>query len=96
MSAAKCLLERTVAREDSRNEIAKHGIGAGDTPKRQMECLARERVKSQNIKARFNERVIGLANDLIAFAPSLQTNKAAAGSIRPPVIDRAFPFCTGT
>lgn len=57
-----------------------------------MECLARERVKSQNIIARFNERVIGLTNDLITFAPSLQANKATAGSIRPPVIDRVFPF----
>jgi endonuclease G len=76
LAAATRWREREAPRKQNLSSIARSGVGAGDTPKRQQEWFARERAKAQN-KMLFVERVIGPTNDFSPFAPSQLATKAA-------------------
>jgi endonuclease G len=76
LAAATRWREREAPRRQNLSNIARSGVGAGDTPKRQQEWFARERAKAQN-KMLFVERVIGPSADFSPFAPSQLATKAA-------------------
>ena len=76
LAAANRWNEREAPRRQNLSNIARSGVGAGDTPKRQQEWFARERAKARN-KMLFVERVIGPTNDFSPFAPSQLATKAA-------------------
>jgi endonuclease G len=76
LAAASRWREREAPRRQNLSSIARSGVGAGDTPKRQQEWSARERAKAQN-KLQFVERVIGPTNDFSPFAPSQLASRAA-------------------
>lgn len=69
--------ERTARREDGLQRIRDMGIGAADTPKRQVEWTDREARKVSGA-SRFTERTINGTWDAVPFAPSVQASKAAA------------------
>lgn len=74
-AAARRWSERLAIREKSNAAISTFGIGAGDTPKRQLEWSARQLLKTRNI-VQLQERVIGTA-DFVNFAPSALASAAA-------------------
>lgn len=75
--SAKRWAERTAQREEGLRRIRDKGIGAADTPKRQVEWTAREARKVSGT-SRFTERTINGTWDPVPFAPSVQAGKAAA------------------
>lgn len=76
IKAAQRWEERTDIRQQNLAKIARNGVGAGDTPKRQQEYSVREQNK-RDYKALINERMIGPTNDFSPFAPSQLASKAA-------------------
>jgi len=77
ITAGKRWAEREAKREAGLREIAKRGIGAADSAKRQAEWGVREAAKASLGARRFDERMIGATWDAVQFAPSVQASKAA-------------------
>lgn len=69
-------IAREVARKDNLEKIAKGGVGAADTPKRQIEYATRLSKAQSTSNFRWVEAIIR-SNDLVAYAPS-ETSRAAA------------------